>query len=84
VPAMPASRIVGYALWPESLAGFAARSKRFSLGALLTTLSGMRRSDAIEAALSRRLNVRQSELDAFIGSTKRDSLAAGLPPVSGQ
>jgi len=82
VPAMPASRIVGYALWPESLAGFAARSKRFSLGALLTTLSGMRRSDAIEAALARRLGVRQAELDAFIGSTKSDPLAAGLPPVS--
>lgn len=84
VPAMPASRIVGYALWPESLAGFAVRSKRFSLGALLTTLSGMRRSDAIESALSRRLGVRQGELDAFIGATKRDPLAAGLPPVSGQ
>lgn len=81
VPAMPASRIVGFALWPESLAGFAARSKRFSLGALLTTLSGMRRSDTIEAALARRLGVRQAELDTFIGSTKRDALAAAEPPV---
>src|SRR5262249_42179475 len=89
VPAMPASRIVGYALWPESLAGFAARSKRFSLGALLTTLSGMRRSDAIDAALCRSLGIRHSELDAVIGSTKRDPLAveplaAGQPTVSGQ
>lgn len=80
VPGMPASRIVGYAIWPESLAGFAARSKRFSLGALLTTLSGMRRSDAIESALARRLGVRQVELDAFIGSTKRYPLT----PVSAQ
>jgi hypothetical protein len=82
VPAMPASRIVGYALWPESLAGFATRSKRFTLGALLTTLSGMRRSDAIEVALSRRLGIRHADLDHFIGSTKSDPLAAGLPPVS--
>lgn len=88
VPAMPPSRIVGYALWPESLAGFAARSKRFTLGSLLTTLSGMRRSDAIESALSRRLGVSRRDLDAFIGSVKRDplatQLAAGLPPVSQQ
>lgn len=80
VPAMPASRIVGYAIWPESLAGFAARSKRFTLGALLTALSGMRRSDGIEGALARRLGVRQVELDGFIGSTKRDPLT----PVSAQ
>jgi hypothetical protein len=95
VPAMPASRIVGFALWPESLAGFAARSKRFTLGSLLTALSGQRRSDGIETALSRRLGVRRQELDAFIAATKRDPLAttwpepvgrqpAGQPPVSGQ
>jgi hypothetical protein len=84
VPAMPASRIVGYALWPESLAGFSARSKRFTLGSLLTTLSGLRRSDAIETVLARRLGVTHGALDAFIGSTKRDPLAAGVPPVSGQ
>ena len=80
LPAMPASRIVGYALWPESLAGFATRSRRFTLGALLTALSGMRRSDAIEATLARRLGVRQVELDAFIGAVKQDALA----PVSDQ
>jgi len=84
VPAMAPSRIVGYALWPESLAGFAARSKRFTLGSLLTTLSGMRRSDAIESALARRLGIARRDLDAFIGSMKRDPMAAGLPPVSGQ
>jgi hypothetical protein len=66
------------------LAGFAARSKRFTLGSLLTTLSGQRRSDAIETALARRLGVTHRELDAFIGSSKRDPLAAGLPPASGQ
>lgn len=78
VPAMPASRIVGYTLWPESLAGFATRSKRFSLGALLTMLSGLRRSDAIESALARRLGVTGRELDAFIDSQKRDPLAVSL------
>jgi hypothetical protein len=84
VPAMPPSRIVGYALWPESLAGFAARSKRFTLGSLLTTLSGMRRSDAIESTLARRLGITRRELDAFIGSAKRDPMAARLATVSEQ
>jgi hypothetical protein len=79
VAAMPASRIVSYALWPESLAGFSARSKRFTLGSLLTTLSGMRRSDAIETAVSRRLGVTRRELDAFIESSKRDPMAVALP-----
>jgi hypothetical protein len=78
--AMPSSRIVGLALWPESLAGFAARSGRFTLGSLLTTLSGLRRSDSIESALARRLGTTRVELDRFIGATKGDPFA----PVSGQ
>ncbi len=74
-PTMPASRIVGLALWPESLAGFATRSRRFSLGALLTALSGLRGSDVIEAALAQRLGVRRSALDQFIGAEKAPNAA---------
>lgn len=74
-PAMPGSRIVGYALWPETLAAFAARAQRFTLDQLLTTLSGLRRSDAIEVALARRLRVPHRTLDAFIRADKRDALA---------
>jgi hypothetical protein len=69
---MPSSRVVGYALWPESLAGFAARSGRFTLGQLLTALSGLRRADYIETALARRLNLSRAALERFIASSKRD------------
>lgn len=75
-PSMPASRIIGYALWPETLAAFAARTHRFSLDQLLTTLSGLRRSDTIEVALARRLRVTHGTLDAFIRAAKRDPFAA--------
>jgi hypothetical protein len=82
-PSMPASRIVGYALWPETLAAFASRAQRFSLDQLLTTLSGLRRSDAIETALARRLRVTHRTLDAFIRAEKRDSLADLSAPATG-
>jgi hypothetical protein len=71
-PSMPSSRVVGYALWPESLAGFAARSGRFTLGQVLTALSGLRRADYIETALARRLNLSRAALERFIASAKRD------------
>jgi hypothetical protein len=72
---MPVSRIIGYAMWPETLAAFAARAQRFTLDQLLTTLSGLRRSDAIEVALARRLRIPHRTLDAFIRSAKRDPFA---------
>jgi len=75
IASMPASRVIGYALWPESLSGFATRSQRFTLGQLLTTLSGLRRSDPIEVALARRLGVSHATLDAFILATRRDPYA---------
>jgi hypothetical protein len=78
-PAMPPSRIIGYAMWPESLAAFAARAQRFTLDQLLTTLSGLRRSDAIEVALARRLRIPHRILDAFIRSAKRDPFADAEP-----
>jgi hypothetical protein len=83
-PSMPPSRIIGYALWPETLAAFAVRAQRFTLDQLLTTLSGLRRSDAIEVSLARRLRVTHRTLDAFIRAEKRDPLAdlsapAGVP-----
>jgi hypothetical protein len=74
-PSMPPSRIIGYAMWPETLAAFAARAQRFTLDQLLTTLSGLRRSDSIEAALARRLRITHRTLDAFIRSAKRDPFA---------
>lgn len=84
-PSMPASRLVGLALWPESLAGFAARSNRFTLGQLLTALSGLRRADYIESALSRRLHVSRAALDRFISASKTDPFAIpSFAPVSQQ
>ncbi len=81
-PSMPASRIIGYALWPESLAAFAARAQRFTLDQLLTTVSGLRRSDSIETALARRLRVTHRTLDAFIRAEKRDPVAdLSAPPA---
>jgi hypothetical protein len=74
-PSMPPSRIIGYAMWPETLAAFAARAQRFTLDQLLTTLSGLRRSDSIEVALARRLRITHRTLDAFIRSAKRDPFA---------
>jgi hypothetical protein len=73
---MPPSRVIGYAMWPETLAAFAARAQRFTLDQLLTTLSGLRRSDSIEVALARRLRITHRTLDAFIRSAKRDPFAS--------
>lgn len=81
-PSMPASRIVGYAMWPETLAAFAERAQRFTLDQLLTTLSGLRRADAIEVALARRLRVPHRTLDAFIRATKRDPFADAAEAVA--
>jgi len=75
IASMPASRVIGYCLWPESLSAFATRSQRFTLGQLLSTLSGLRRADAIEGALARRLGVSRATLDRFIVATKRDPYA---------
>jgi hypothetical protein len=84
---MPPSRIIGYAMWPETLAAFAARAQRFTLDQLLTTLSGLRRSDSIEIALARRLRITHRTLDAFIRSAKRDPFAGESdvppPPIAG-
>jgi hypothetical protein len=83
-PSMPASRIVGYALWPETLAAFAGRAQRFTLDQLLTTLSGLRRSDSIEVALARRLRVTHRTLDVFIRAEKRDPLAELSAPMEAE
>ena len=78
-PSMPASRILGYAMWPETLAAFAARAQRFSLDQLLTAVSGLRRSDSIETALARRLRVPHRVIDAFIRGARRDPFADAGP-----
>jgi hypothetical protein len=81
--AMPTSRIVGYALWPDSLAAWADRSKRFSLSQVLTSLSGARRYPYVDAALARRLGVRVVTLDEFIRSTKPEPAATQPAPHEG-
>ncbi len=74
-PSMPPSRLLGYAMWPETLAAFAARAQRFNLDQLLTAVSGLRRSDSIETALARRLRVPHRTIDAFIRGSRRDPFA---------
>ena len=59
----------------EEPRAFAARAQRFTLDQLLTTLSGLRRSDSIETSLARRLRVTHRTLDTFIRAEKRDPVA---------
>lgn len=79
-PAMPPSRIVGYALYPESLASWSIRLGRFPLDYLLACLGNVHRSTQIEVALARRLNVSVASLDHFIRGRKREPTVLLPPP----
>lgn len=79
-PAMPPSRIVGYALYPESLASWSTRLGRFPLDYLLACLGNVHRSDKIEVALARRLDVSVASLDHFIRGRKREPTVLLPPP----
>lgn len=72
-PALPASRIIALAIWPDTLTAWAARTPGCSPGQVLTALSGLRRAPRAEAALARRLDVSVRALDEFINSVKAES-----------
>ena len=72
-PAMPASRIVGLALWPESLTAWATRTAHTGPAQLMTALSGLRRAPRAEIELARRLAVSARAMDEFIMSVKAPS-----------
>jgi hypothetical protein len=72
-PSMPASRIVGLALWPETLTGWATHAAHTSPAQLMTALSGLRRAPRAEIELARRLAVSARAMDDFIASVKAPS-----------
>ena len=88
-PAMPASRVVGLALWPETLAGWARAHGRCSLSNVLACLGGVLRHDYILDGIARRLDVSRTALDRFIAAEKRLSVsdrpggasAVAVPPA---
>jgi hypothetical protein len=71
--AMPASRIIGLALWPETLTAWATRSAHTSPNQLMTALSGLRRAPRAEIELARRVGVSARAMDDFIASVKAPS-----------
>jgi hypothetical protein len=64
IAAMPASAVVGLALWPETLAEW-SREQRFKSSVVWATLSGSP-SERVRGALARRLAVPSAELEALI------------------
>lgn len=81
--AMPRSRLVSYALFPDTISLF-ARKHGHSLAQVLATLGNSRRWPRIERALARRLGVSRDTLEHFIASEKREpsvTLPAMMPQV---
>lgn len=77
---MPPSRIVGDALYAESLASWPTRLGRFPVDYLLACLGNVHRSDKIEVALARRIGVSVVSLDHFIRGRKREPTVVLPPP----
>ncbi len=79
-PAMPASRLVRYALFPDTIATW-ARRERLSIDVVLGAIGGARRSPRIEAMLAHRLGVTRDAFAEFVMGTRREA-AARLPVVA--
>ncbi|HKG91856.1 MAG TPA: hypothetical protein VKA84_08200 [Gemmatimonadaceae bacterium] len=77
VASMPASAVVGLALWPLTLAEW-SREQGFKESLVSATLAGSP-SDRVRAALAKRLAVAPRELDHLIDSERREPRAT-LPP----
>src|SRR5215208_5942287 len=77
VASMPASAVVGLALWPLTVAEW-SREQGFKESLVSATLAGSP-SDRVRAALAKRLAVAPRELDHLIDSERREPRAT-LPP----
>lgn len=78
IASMPASMVVGLALWPSTLASW-AREQRVSQSVLTGTLAGSP-SDPVRSALARRLGVGRDDLEELIAGIRRQPSAI-VPPA---
>jgi hypothetical protein len=78
VASMPASAVVGLALWPDTLASW-AREQRVSQSLVTGTLAGSP-SDPVRTQLARRLGVGRDDLEELIAGIRRTP-AAVVPPM---
>jgi hypothetical protein len=86
IAAMPASAVVGLALWPETLAEW-SRDQRLKSSVVWACLAGSP-SERVRSALARRLGTPPSELDALIAAARveprarRPIVVADVPPTA--
>ena len=78
VASMPASAVVGLALWPQTLAAW-SREHRLKPSVVSATLAGSP-SDRVRTLLARRLDASPRELDDLIATPRRESRSA-IPPA---
>lgn len=82
-PAMPNSRLISYAIYPQSLANW-AKARGVGLGIVLSALHGYRgRGSFLLPDIARRLGVSERTLRDFISSRKRVPFAV-LPPADSE
>lgn len=84
-PAMPGTRIISYALFPEGLWHWAKR-EQWNADGVLSALSNNVRNSKIERAVARRLGTDMKVLDRFIQSERKEpvvTLPAGGALASG-
>ena len=78
IAAMPASAVVGLALWPDTLASW-AREQHVSQSVVTGTLAGSP-SDPVRTQLARRLGVVRDDLEELIAGIRRQPSAL-VPPA---
>ena len=80
IASMPASAVVGLAMWPETLAAW-SRTHRIKASVVSATLAGSP-SERIRAELARRLDVSRDALDDLIAGRRREprSILPLAPP----
>lgn len=76
VASMPASAVVGLALWPETLAGW-SREQGLKASVVWATLAGAQ-SERVRGALARRLGVSLRDLDDLIAGSRAEPRRARL------
>lgn len=76
VATMPASAVVGLALWPETLAGW-SREQNLKASVVWATLAGAQ-SERVRSTLARRLGVSARDLDDLIAGARATPAGARL------
>ncbi len=80
VASMPASSVVGLAMWPESLTAW-SRDMRFKSSVVWATLSGSP-SAPVRDALARRLGTSLRDLDALVRDARATPTSRRVPRLS--